>query len=284
MIRLFNVFLKFKEYFVLFVLVSISLFLLYQNNNVQIKRIRSNTVLAIGFIQEKFSNLFDVIWIPHLISIAEENDLLRKNNIALTEEISKLREASLEIVRLKKMLDFKQNSKYDLKIASVVGKNINLVRNYFALNIGSEDGVELYMPVVSEKGLIGKIINVSDKYSIVEILKSKSIRVSVINERSRISGILLWNGGDKLLLTEVAKTLDMKIGDIIKTSKYSSIFPEGIEVGMISDIIYDTGNLFQQIEVTSFIDFPTVEEVFVLLHKSDSSRVVLEQQMVKKEQ
>ena len=283
MIRFFSVFLKFKEYFVLFVLVSICLILLYQNNNIQIKKIRSNTVLAIGFIQEKFSVLFNVIWIPHLIFIAEENNLLRKNNIALTEEISRLREASLEIVRLKKMLDYKQYSKHDLKIASIVGKNMNLVRNYFTLNVGTDDGVELNMPVISEKGLVGKIINVSDQYSIVEIIKSKSCRVSVMNERSRISGILVWNGGDKLLITEVAKTLDMKIGDVIKTSKYSSIFPEDIEVGVISDIVYNTGNLFQYIEVTSYVNFSNIEEVFVLLYRSSLSRIILEQQMVEKE-
>jgi rod shape-determining protein MreC len=61
------------------------------------------------------------------------------------------------------MLDFKENSRHELKIASVVGKNMNLVRNYFTLSIGSEEGVELNMPVVSEKGLVGKIINVSDQ-------------------------------------------------------------------------------------------------------------------------
>jgi len=139
------------------------------------------------------------------------------------------------------------------------------------------------MPVVSEKGLVGKIINVSDQYSIVEIIKSKSCRVSVMNERSRISGILVWNGGDKLLITEVAKTLDMKIGDVIKTSKYSSIFPEDIEVGVISDIVYNTGNLFQYIEVTSYVNFSNIEEVFVLLYRSSLSRIILEQQMVEKE-
>ena len=283
MVRFFNVFLKFKEYFVLFILVSFSLLLLYQNNNIQIKQIRSNTVFAMGFLQEKFSGLFRVIWIPHLIAIAEENDMLRKSNIALTEEISKLREASLEIVRLKKMLDFKQGTKYELKIASVVGKSMNLVRNHFTLNIGSEDGVELNMPVISEKGLVGKIINVSNQYSIVEILKSKTFRVSAINERSRVSGILLWNGGDKLFLTEVAKTLDIKVGDIIKTSKYSSIFPEDIEIGVISNISYDTGNLFQQIEVTSYVNFSTIEEVFVLLHRPSLSRIELEQQMAEKD-
>jgi rod shape-determining protein MreC len=139
------------------------------------------------------------------------------------------------------------------------------------------------MPVVSEKGLVGKIINVSDQYSIVEILKSKSFKVSAINERSRVSGILLWNGGEKFLLTEVAKTLDMKIGDIIKTSKYSSLFPEDIEIGVISDISYDTGNLFQRIEVTSFVNFSTIEEVFVLLYQSSLSRIELERQMAEKE-
>jgi rod shape-determining protein MreC len=284
MIRFFNIFFKFKEYLILVFLVLVSLVMLYQNNNIQIKQIRSNTILAIGFFQENFSSFFNSIWIPHIISISEENTMLRRNNIVLTEEISRLREASLENFRLKNLLEFKQNSKYDLKIAKVVGKSLNLLRNYLTLNIGTDDGVQVNMPVISDKGLAGKIISVSNKYCIAEILKSKSFKASVINERSRVSGILSWNGGNNLLLSEVAKNLDIKNGDIIKTSEYSSIFPENIEVGVVTGVSYDTGNLFQKVEIKSFVDFASLEEVFVMLHQSDSSRIILETKIIDKEE
>lgn len=284
MIRFFNIFFRFKEYLILIFLVLVSLVLLYQNNNIQIKQIRSNTILAIGFFQENFSSFFNAVWIPHIISISDENTILRKNNVVLSEEISRLREASLENIRLKNLLEFKSNSRYDLKIAKVVGKSLNLLRNYLTLNIGSDDGVMVNMPVISDKGLVGKVISVSNKYCIAEILKSKNSRTSVIVERSRISGILTWNGGNNLLLSEVAKNLDIKTGDIIKTSEYSSIFPENIEVGVVVGISYDTGNLFQKVEIKSFVDFAALEEVFVLLHSSDSARINLENKTLNKEE
>lgn len=283
MIRFFNIFFRFKEYLILVVLVIVSLFLLYQNNNIQIKQIRSNTILAIGFFQENFSSFFNAIWIPHIISISEENGILRKNNAILNEELSRLREAGLENIRLKNLLEFKQSSKYEIKYAKVVGKSLNLLRNYLTLNVGSDDGVQINMPVITDKGLAGKVISISGKYSIVEILKSKNFKASVIDERSRVSGILTWSGGSNLLLSEVAKNLDVKVGDIIKTSAYSSIFPENIEVGVVTGISYDTGNLFQKIEVRSFVDFASIEEVFVMIYHKDTEKSDLENNLIENE-
>ncbi|HQJ74515.1 MAG TPA: rod shape-determining protein MreC [Bacteroidota bacterium] len=283
MIRIFNIFFKFKAYFLLIILIIVSSFLLFQNNNIQIKQIRSNTILAIGYLQENFSDFFNMIWIPHILSIAEENNVLRKQNVILSEELSRLREASLENIRLKKLLEFKQSSKYNLVTAKVVGKSINLIRNYLTLNVGSDDGVNINMPVISEKGLVGKVISVSDKYCIVEILKSKNFKASVIIERSRVPGILNWNGGENLIISEVAKNLDIRVGDIVKTSEYSSIFPDNIEVGTVVAVSYDTGNLFQKVEVKSYVDFSTIEETFVLLYKPDSSRVILEKLIYEKD-
>ncbi len=284
MIRFFNIFFRFKEYLILVVLVIVSLFLLYQNNNIQIKQIRSNTILAIGFFQENFSSFFNAIWIPHVISISEENGILRKNNAILNEELSRLREAGLENIRLKSLLEFKQSSKYEIKYAKVVGKSLNLLRNYLTLNLGSDDGVQMNMPVITDKGLAGKVISLSGKYSIVEILKSKNFKASVIDERSRVSGILTWSGGSNLLLSEVAKNLDVKVGDIIKTSAYSSIFPENIEVGVVTGISYDTGNLFQKIEVRSFVDFASIEEVFVMIYHTDTEKSDLENNLIENEE
>lgn len=283
MIRIFNIFFKFKAYFLLIFLIIVSSFLLFHNNNIQIKQIRSNTILAIGYLQENFSDFFNLVWIPHILSIAQENNVLRKQNVILSEELSRLREASLENIRLKKLLEFKQSSKYNLVTAKVVGKSINLIRNYLTLNVGSNDGVNINMPVISEKGLVGKVISVSDNYCIAEILKSKNFKASVIIERSRVPGILNWNGGENLIISEVAKNLDIKVGDIVKTSEYSSIFPDNIEVGTVIAVSYDTGNLFQKVEVKSYVDFSTIEETFVLLYKPDSSRVVLENLIYEKE-
>jgi len=283
MIRIFNIFFKFKAYFLLIFLIIVSSFLLFHNNNIQIKQIRSNTILAIGYLQENFSDFFNLVWIPHILSIAQENNVLRKQNVILSEELSRLREASLENIRLKKLLEFKQSSKYNLVTAKVVGKSINLIRNYLTLNVGSNDGVNINMPVISEKGLVGKVISVSDNYCIAEILKSKNFKASVIIERSRVPGILNWNGGDNLIISEVAKNLDIKVGDIVKTSEYSSIFPDNIEVGTVVAVSYDTGNLFQKVEVKSYVDFSTIEETFILLYKPDSSRVVLENLIYEKE-
>jgi rod shape-determining protein MreC len=280
--RIFNFFLRFREYFVLFLTISISLALISQNNNIQIKQIRSSSVQILGFLQENFSSVFNTIWIPHILSISKENRLLREHNLILSEEVSRLREASLENLRLRALLNFKQQSKFDLRSSKIVGKSLTLARNFITLDLGSDDGIQVNMPIVTDKGLVGKIVMVSKNYSQGQILKNKDFKASAIDERSRVSGIFAWDGED-FIVEEVAKNHDIKLGDLIITSDYSSIFPSKIPIGIVSNISYNTGNLFQRIQIKSNVDLNTLEEVFILIYPPDSNRVAFDNNIIKKD-
>jgi rod shape-determining protein MreC len=279
--KIFNFFLRFREYFILFIAICISLSLISQNNNTQIKQIRSSSIQILGFLQENFSSFFNSIWIPHIISISKENKLLREYNLNLSEEVSRLREASLENLRLRSLLNFKQQSKYNLVSAKVVAKSLILARNFITLDVGSDDGISLNMPIITDKGLVGKVVTVSKNYSQGQVLKNKDFKASVINERSRVNGILAWEGGEDFVLEEVAKNLDVKTGDLIITSDFSSVFPPKIPVGVVTNINYNTGNLFQHIQIKSNVDINTLEEVFVLIFPPDTSRASFEHNIIK---
>ena len=91
-------------------------------------------------------------------------------------------------------------------------------------------------------------------------------------------------GRDKFLLvgggianfTDVAKTLDVKSGDVLITSDYSSLFPPGIRIGTVASTRLLPGSLFQHVDIAPSVDFTQLEEVFVLLHCPDTARVTLE--------
>jgi rod shape-determining protein MreC len=277
--KVFNFFLRFKEYLILIVIIFISLILIYQNNNFQLKQIRASSVQVIGFLQENFSSFFNAIWIPHIISISKENTLLHEYNLVLSEEVSRLREASLENVRLRTLLNFKQSSSYNLVSAKVVGKSLSFI----TLDIGSDNGIDVNMPIITDKGLVGKVVTVAKNYSLGQILKNRDFRASIINERSRVNGILAWEGGENFVFQEVAKNLDVKIGDLVITSEFSSIFPSKIPVGIVAGITYNTGNLFQHIQIKSTVDLNTIEEVFVILCPADTNRIFFEYNTYRKE-
>ena len=131
------------------------------------------------------------------------------------------------------------------------------------------------MPVITDKGLVGKIVATSTDYSIAQILLNKDLRVSVKDERSRVDGIIAWEGGDRLLMKNVSKSSDVLVGDVIITSEYSNVFPPGIPVGYVTSV-GTVDNLFKKVDVESFTSFVTLEEVFVLRYVTSEERMQLE--------
>ena len=81
---------------------------------------------------------------------------------------------------------------------------------------------------------------------------------------------------------DVPKTLDVQKGDVIMTSNYSSIFPPGIRIGVVTTAQQVPGELFQAIELAPSVDFTHLEEVFVVLASADSSRAAIDQQAKEK--
>ena len=271
--RLLDIFGLFKEYFVLALLVLVSLLLLNTNDNRQIRAIRSYTVGFIGALQSTVAIL------PNLFELQKENEILRKLNVNLNDEVSRLREARLENFRMRELLKLKEQSPLDLLAADVVGKNLTLLRNTITLNAGAEAGVRMDMPIISESGLVGKIIATSDHYAIGQILLNKDFRASAKVQRTRVDGILAWDGTPNLLLKNVPKKQDVKVGDLVVTSEYSSVFPPDLRIGTVSLVSELPGSLFKEIEVTPAVDFTLLEQVFVVRAEADSERIALEKSL-----
>ncbi len=271
--RLFEIVQLFREYFLLALFLVVSIALLAFNENQQIRSIRSVAVASVGFLQDALS------FIPNYFDLRRENKVLRELNLTLADEVSRLREGRLENIRLRQLLALRERGVYSYVSANVVGKNLQLLRNTITLDVGENDSVKVNMPIVSESGLVGKIIATSGSYSIGQILLNRELRVSAKIQRSRVDGIIRWDGGSTLSLQNVVKTMDVKPGDQVITSEYSSFFPPGLVIGVVSNTHENPGSLFQSVELTPSVDFTRLEEVFVITQVADSSRVVLEQQL-----
>ena len=268
--RIYNFVLLFKEYAVLSSLLIISLILMALGDNTQIRHIRAVGTVAFGEVQEQLA------FIPRYFGLRAENDMLRRMNIDLADEASRLREEQLENRRLRRLLGLKDTSRYSLVASRVVGKNLTLLRNTITLNVGRENGVLPNMPVIGDGGLVGVISHVTDHFSIVRILLNADFRASAKIRRSRVDGILSWDGDD-LLLTNIAKTLDVMAGDTIITSEYSSTYPPNITVGIVHEVSEQQGSLFKKVYVSPSVNFVKLEEVFVMQYLPDSERLEVEQ-------
>jgi rod shape-determining protein MreC len=135
------------------------------------------------------------------------------------------------------------------------------------------------MPIISETGLVGRVLITSKHYSIGQIMLNKDFRASAKIQRSRVDGIIGWEGGEYLQLRNVSKTQDVKEGDIVTTSEYSSLFPRDLKVGYVTRVSVKAGNLFKDIEVAPSVEFPSIEQVFIVTSLADTERVNLERKM-----
>ena len=269
--RFYQYLFQFREYVLLVVLVSVSLVLLVANDNTQVRRIRSLTVGTLGVVQQTFS------FIPNISTLQRENEVLRSVNVNLADEVNQLREARLENIRLRALLALRETSSVKLTGAKVVSKNLNLLRNALTLNVGMKDSVKVGNPIVTGEGLVGRITAVSGSYSIGQLIVNIDFRASAKVQRSRVDGIIAWDG-KTLLLKNVAKTLDVKKGDAVITSEYSNAFPPGIKVGIVSAVSEIPNSLFQRIEVIPTVDLTQTEEVFVMDFVPSLDRMALELQ------
>jgi rod shape-determining protein MreC len=268
--RLYDILYEFREYAILSVLIIASLVLMAMNDNPQIKQIRSISTVLFGSVQEQLS------FIPAYFGLKAENELLHHINVELADEAQRLREAKLENLHLRQMLGLKTQLPYKLIAGRVVNKNLTLLRNTITINVGLNDSVQQYMPVLNDGGLIGIVTTVTKHYATLNILFNTDFRASGKVQRSRVDGIVMWDG-KTLSLKNVPKMRDVKVGDVVTTSEYSNTFPPDIRIGLVSDVREQPSSLFKTITIEPSVDFVKLETVFVMAFSQDKERLDLEQ-------
>lgn len=249
---------RFKEYFILTLLVIISLTLLTQNNNLQVQKVRALAFGSFATVSSIFYDLFNIT------QLKNKNKELRQTNANLMLQNSMLREQGILNRELKGLLGYKDTTSLPLIPATIVSKSLSITQNSITINEGTIKGIKPGMPVISYRGVVGIIQTCSDNFSIARTLKNVDLKLTVKNEKNRLNGIMKWDG-EKLVIIDVPKTYDFDIGDRIVTSELSSIIPVPIPVGIVSKIEEEQTGILNLIHVTPFEEVLTVEHVFIVM-------------------
>lgn len=203
----------------------------------------------------------------HLGNLSEENQKLRNNLNGLTPKLMLFKELSKENDRLRNTLNYKENNPYNLSLlpAQVVSKGPTPWYRILTINLGGRSGIEIDMSVITMQGLVGRVIEVTPFFSKIILLNDDESAVAAIASRSRDFGVIEGGHPNKLFMRYVSTGADIKVGDVILTSRASSIFPPGIPIGTVTHASKREHDLFYQIEVKPAVDFSKIEEVFVVL-------------------
>lgn len=248
---------NFREYIALILLILLSLIILSQNKNPNVQKIRAIAFGSFATVTSVISDLFNVT------NLKRENEELRETNANLMLQISRLREYGIVNKELKDLLAFKDTTGFPLIPASIVSRSLSRTQNTITLNAGKKDGVLPGMPVINDRGFIGIVNSVSEDFAIARTLNNVDLRLTVMDERSRINGILIWTG-EELIIINIPNTFDVEAGDRIITSDVSSIVPIPIPVGIVEEFRQGEEGVFSYIRVKPFADRAPVENVFIL--------------------
>ncbi|MFP4526925.1 MAG: rod shape-determining protein MreC [Candidatus Kapaibacterium sp.] len=257
---------KYKEYITFTALVVISLSLISMGSVSKIGGFRTFVIGSMGWLQEIFA------WIPNPGALQSENRALRELNLKYSAEVTKMRRSLIENEKLRDMLDLRDRSEHRLISSEISGRTTIEMRNYITLNKGEESGIRPGMPVRTDAGLVGTVLGATDNYAIVELLTNRNVRVSAKVQRNNIPGIMVWEGGENFIFKNVPESFDVEKGDEIITSNYSNKYPAEIPIGEIASVGDDPGSLFLRIEVRPFVNFSTLQQVFVIDTLPDPER------------
>jgi len=199
-------------------------------------------------------------------SLKNTNQMLNQQLIVLRAQVREIEALRQENQRLREMLDFKNtHPEFDLIGCSIAGKSPDNTSGIFIINKGIENGVLKNMPVVTSRGLVGRVIETANGWAKVLPLNDQRSSVSILVNRTRDTGIL--KGDISFELTgSISPEAAIVEGDDVVTSGMGGIYPKGLYVGKITGISTGESQLLKTIRVEPAVDFNKLEEVFVLRH------------------
>lgn len=254
-------------------IIILILLVIVSNMNVEklsyIENIFSSVVMPIqnGLTYLKNKITGNNTFFADISKLQQENTELKQKNSELETNLRELEIIKSENTTLKEYLNLsEQYGNYTTKAAYIINKDISNYNNVFVINVGKNDGIENNMTVISEKGLVGHVISVTDNTAKVQTIIDTSSTVSATLSTSRdnliCKGILEEKG--MLKASYIPTDANLIQGDVVETSGMGGIYPKGIKIGTIKTI-KNTKNIVDRTAIIEpAVNFDKVETVLVI--------------------
>jgi len=244
-----------------FVLEGVSLFFIARDSLFQKVKITGVFMQVKGSISGFTSD------IRYFAGLRKVNEILQEENILLKNQVEALSASLRERDSMQVVPATDANPEYSYIPARIISNSTNKLQNFIILDKGKKHGVEKDMGVVSPKGVVGVVSEVTENYSYVVSFLNTTQSVSAKISPSGAFGPLVWEGKrtDYGTLTEIPHHIKFMVGDTVYTSGYSTIFPANIPIGTARKSTLKSGT-HHRIQVKLFQDFSTLHFVKVVAH------------------
>lgn len=210
------------------------------------------------FFRGVWANYFD------LVSASIENEQLRKELNQALEDRNLYNETLLANIRYRNLLNFQQYMADEILAAEVIGRDPSPWFQTIIVNKGSEDGVQQGAPVVVPEGIAGLVVEVTPKYAKVLLIIDQNSAVDGLVQRTRSRGVVKGDSNGSCTFKYVLRKDDVGLGDAVVSSGLDGVFPKGLRIGRVSEIVKLNSGIFQEIVVTPYVDFEKLEEVLIV--------------------
>lgn len=211
------------------------------------------------------------------LTLREVNDSLARENARLRNQLKS--SFYVDTVAKGQVTDTVYKQQYEYIAAKVVNNAVNGLNNIITINAGSDAGVKKGMGVINDKGVVGKVLQVSPHFSTIQSLLNTETVVSAMLANSRQIGSFAW-GADlnphRGLLYDITNDASPKVGELVVTSD-RSLYPTGIAIGKLINLrAKNAKGSFLSMDVALTVDFTKLEYVYVVVNEFSTEQTGLE--------
>lgn len=195
-----------------------------------------------------------------------------RENSELKKELDRFKAMNLmcegltaENARLKNLLELRNGLPYKTETASVIGKDFQSVRSFIILDKGSSRGVAKYDAVLTDFGLVGKVLETGRYSSKVILIYDPNLSVPAINFRTREHGLVSGTLDGRSKLRFLDSDSETKEGDLIVTSGMNMTYPEGIPIGKVKFIGSESSGLGKFAILEPAVKISSLEEALIVV-------------------
>ena len=222
---------------------------------------------GITYLKNKFSG--NSTFFSDMATLKEENKTLKERNSEMEKSLRELEIIKSENETLKEYVNLKDKyTEYTTIPGYVINKSTSNYSNIIVINVGENDGIKVGMPVIADEGLVGHVISVTDTTAKVQTLLDTSSAVSSVVGTARDSIIIKGNleNADMLKGTYISTTATLLEGDKAETSGLGGIYPKGITIGTVKQIISTKNLTNRYVLIEPAVNFNKLETVLVIMN------------------
>ena len=231
-----------------------ALSLIYRSESYQRSAIREKAIGIAGEFHQ-WRNGFN-----YYFHLRDENEILKDENARLRNQILNMQRQYKSYV----LPDSAQRNRYSLIPASIIYNTTTSRANTLMIDRGRLDGVESYVGLINQNGVVGVIRDASDHHAIGLSLLNVKLKVNAKVSSSGYVGVVNWDGVNRnaIQLKDIPYHVKIKIGDTIVTNSYSQLFPPDIPIGYVTQANRIPGTNYWEIELKPAVDFKKLGTVY----------------------